>query len=94
MSLAHSKQERINLRLATDSKHKLERAAALEGKTVSKFILDNSIAKAEQTIARHDTMQLSQQDALRFLQALSEPVTFNAKLTDALTQHGKEVTSL
>lgn len=92
-SLAHSKQERINLRLAQDNKQILERAAALEGKTVSKFILDNIIQKAEQTIAKHDSMVLQEQDALCFFDALSQPIGFNGKLNDALAKHHKQVIS-
>ena len=41
------KDERINLRLKNQAKAVLERAASLEGKTVSSFILASALQQAE-----------------------------------------------
>lgn len=47
---AASKHERVHLCLDAGSKHKLERAAAYEGTSVSRFVLDSAVAAAERVI--------------------------------------------
>lgn len=84
--------ERINLRLKRGAKSLIERAAGLEGKTVSHFILDSALVRAEETVRRHETMTLNAQYAKAFLDALSAPVTFPPKLAAALEEHDKHVT--
>ena len=71
----------------------IERAATLEGKTVSGFILSSALASAEKIINEHESIQLNEQDAQRFFDALAKPVTFNKKLTEALAEHYRRVNS-
>jgi uncharacterized protein (DUF1778 family) len=92
-SATDTKDERINLRLKRDAKLKLERAASLEGQTVSKFILHSALALAEKTIHEHEVMNLNIRESEAFYDALSKPVKFNEKLIDALEEHSKRVTS-
>ncbi|MGM0496191.1 MAG: DUF1778 domain-containing protein, partial [Bacillota bacterium] len=61
------KIERINLRLNSSAKSVLERAAGFEGKTVSSFILNCAIEKAEQTVRKHETMTLNAKNSKAFL---------------------------
>ena len=87
------KNERINLRLKQSAKIFIERAATFEGKTVSTFILSSALATAEKTIHEHASIQLNEDDAQRFFDALAKPVRFNKKLTDASGEHDRRVTS-
>uniref|UniRef100_UPI0036DD9DF4 type II toxin-antitoxin system TacA family antitoxin n=1 Tax=Photorhabdus sp. RM322S TaxID=3342825 RepID=UPI0036DD9DF4 len=84
--------ERINLRLQHQVKQSIERAASLEGKTVSSFILACALAQAERTIHEHEVMRLNNQDSEAFFNALANPVDFNDKLTAALSEHSQRVT--
>ncbi len=93
MTVTAVKNERINLRLKQSAKDLIERAATFEGKTVSSFILSSALASAEKTIHEHDSIQLNEQDAQRFFNALAKPVTFNNKLTIALVEHDHRVDS-
>ncbi len=86
-----TKDDRINLRLKHSAKHLLERAASFEGQTVSKFILNSALARAEETIAEYEVMQLNAEDAEAFFNALAKPVQFNTKLTEALKEHDQRV---
>ncbi len=88
-----TKNERINLRLKESAKSLIERAAAFEGKTVSSFILSSAVASAEKTVHEHESLQLNEQDAQRFFDALAKPVRFNEKLTEALVEHDRRVDS-
>jgi uncharacterized protein (DUF1778 family) len=87
------KIERINLRLNSSAKSVLERAAGFEGKTVSSFILNCAIEKAEEIVRKHETMTLNTKNSKAFLEALSAPAGFNKKLSDTLKEHGDRVTS-
>ena len=89
---ATTKDERINLRLKQSAKQMLERAASLEGKTVSKYILSSALASAESTIQEHEAIQLGVKEAEVFYNALAAPATFNEKLADAFEEYTQRVT--
>jgi len=86
--------ERINLRLHSDNKAILERAARFEGKSVSAFILGSALAHAEKTLQTHEVMRLNARDAAAFFAALDKPVQFNPALSAALADHRERVSSL
>ena len=93
MTATTTENERINLRLKQSAKNLIERAATFEGKTVSSFILSSALASAEKTINEHESIQLNEQDAQRFFDALAKPVRFNKELTEALVEHDRLVVS-
>ena len=93
MTATATKNERINLRLKQSAKKLIERAATFEGQTVSSFILSSALASAEKTLHEHESIQLNEQDAQRFHDALSKPVRFNKKLTEAFVEHDRRVDS-
>jgi uncharacterized protein (DUF1778 family) len=80
--VTQTKTERINLRLKSSAKSLLERAASFEGKTVSHFILNSALERAEKTVQKHDVMILNAKDSKNFFNALSKPVKFNSKLLE------------
>ena len=88
---ADTRQERINLRLKGSAKKALERAATLEGKTVSQFVLASALAQAEKAIHEHTVMRLNAQEAEAFYDALSQPARFNSRLATAIAEHERRV---
>ena len=94
--MAHTniaRTERINLRLSGTAKQRIERAASVEGKTVSAFIVASALEYADKTIDRHETMSLAREDAIRFFHALDNPPPPNDRLRAALDEHGRRVVS-
>jgi uncharacterized protein (DUF1778 family) len=91
--VTQTKTERINLRLKSSAKSLLERAAGFEGKTVSHFILNSALERAEKTVQKHEVMILNAKDSKTFFSALSKPVRFSRKLIDVLEEHSKRVVS-
>lgn len=87
------RNERLNLRLDSEAKHRLEAAAAFEGKTVSNFVLASALTHADETIEKHQSMRLGRRDAEIFLQAILDPPAPNRKLLEALERHGTSVVS-
>ena len=88
-----NKTERFNLRLKSSAKSLIERAASLEGKTVSHFILTSALEQAEKTVQKHETMTLNAKNSREFFEALAAPVRFNRKLAAALEEHDQRVVS-
>ncbi len=70
---AEPKHERVHLRLDARSKHKLERAAAYEETTLSRFVLGNAVAAAERVIEARERLVLPATDWNAFHDALLDP---------------------
>ena len=87
------RSERINLRLSETAKRRIEHAAAVEGKTVSAFIVSSALENAEKTVRRHETVALAREDAARFFDALADPTPPNDRLRAALEEHARRVDS-
>jgi uncharacterized protein (DUF1778 family) len=86
--VAHrSKSERFDARITKEQKELLERAAALEGTTITDFVVRNSERAAMQTIREHEIMTLSVRDTQAVMQALLDPPEPNAVLREAFTHH-------
>ncbi len=86
-------KERLNLRLESSVKTLLERAASLEGKTVSKFVLHSALEQAKKTVHEHESMALNAENSKKLLNALATKINFNRKLTGALKEHSQRVAS-
>ena len=87
------RSERINLRLSATAKRRIEQAAAVEGKTVSAFIVSSALENAEKTVGRHETIALAREDATRFFEVLADPPPPNDRLRAALEEHARRVDS-
>ncbi len=86
-AIAGLKKDRMHLRLDATSKHKLERAAAYEETTVSRFVLANAVAAAERVIDSHERIVLSAPDWEAFHDALLNPPEPNAALRKAARRY-------
>ncbi|MGN6199647.1 DUF1778 domain-containing protein [Humibacter sp.] len=74
MSLtAPLKPARIEARATVEQKTVIERAAALEGRTVSEFVLSTAVERAEAVIERQRVLRLSDEAFDDFMRTLDEP---------------------
>jgi uncharacterized protein (DUF1778 family) len=88
-----NKYERVKLRLKSNAKHLIERAASFEGKTVSQFILTSASEQAQKTVQEHEVVTLNAKNSRLFFDALAAPVRFNRKLAATLEEHDCRVDS-
>lgn len=73
-SIATSIQSaRINLRITSQAKATIERAATMMGATVSGFVLQNAYEAARRVVADDDSLVLSQQAFQSFVAACEKP---------------------
>ena len=64
---------RLGFRVDTETKNLLERAAALEKRTLTDFCLAALSQVTRETLSRHDSLVLSERDRAVFFDALMAP---------------------
>jgi uncharacterized protein (DUF1778 family) len=79
-----SSAARLDLRLDSQDKERIARAAALRGVGISAFVRDAVLREAESAIAAETTVTLSAEESRRFLAALDEPFAPNPRLREAM----------
>jgi len=84
---------RLGFRVHAGTKSLVERAAALERRTVTDFCLMALAAAAQETITRHESLMLSERDRSAFFEALVHPPKPNSRLRRAFRLAGEQVVS-
>jgi uncharacterized protein (DUF1778 family) len=85
------RRERLEARVSREQKSLLERAAALEGRSLSDFVVASAQSAALETIQRHEVIALTARDSLAFAQALTDPLASNDRLRAAARRHQEVV---
>ena len=81
-----TKDERLQIRTAPDTKRLLERAARAEHTNISSFVLGAAVAEASAVLAERPLIALSPAAAAAFDEALSSPPALNERLLAALNR--------
>jgi uncharacterized protein (DUF1778 family) len=79
--------ERIEARVTPEQKKLIERAAALEGRSLTDFLLASAQAAATEVISRHQVLKLSPEDQRLFVEALLNPPAPNKALRASVAQY-------
>ena len=85
------KRERLEARISVEQKELLQRAADIQGRSLSDFLVDSAQRAAEQAIRDHEVIMLSARDSSLFAEALFNPPAPNAKLQAAVARYQQEV---
>lgn len=81
-----ARSEKVDLRISPAAKNTLREAAALRHKTVSEFVLESALERAEQVLASQMTVRLGAGEWKAFLAALdAPPAPVAAKLDRLMT---------
>ncbi len=86
-----AKQARVHRRVDARSKRTLERAAAYEETTVTRFVLRHAMAAAERVIKAREQFVLPATDWAAFHDALLNPPAPNAVLRRAARRYRERV---
>jgi len=70
---ARKRGERLEARVTAEQKALIEHAAALEGRSITDFVLASVQDAAKRAIAEHEVIQLSVRDSQAFVEALLNP---------------------
>jgi len=79
--------ERLEMRITADQKILVERAAALQGRTVTDFVLTSVQEAACRAIEEHQRLELSLRDSEAFVDALFDPQPVNERLRDTVRRY-------
>jgi uncharacterized protein (DUF1778 family) len=79
--------ERLETRVTADQKSLIERAAALQGRSVTDFVLSSVQDAARRAIEEHQRLDLSLRDSQAFVEALINPVPVNDRLRDTVRRY-------
>lgn len=83
------KQDRIALRTSQKERQHLLEAATFTGMTLSGFLRQAALEKADEALKNRDVLTLSDRDRDIFLDALENPLKMNKNLQQAFQEYEK-----
>jgi uncharacterized protein (DUF1778 family) len=83
-----TRTEKLDLRLTRDSKLTLRAAAAASRRSVSEFVLESALARADEALADRRTFSLSATNWKAFIAALDAPPRTLPRLKRLLKEPG------
>jgi uncharacterized protein (DUF1778 family) len=86
-----TRAERLEARVTAEQKSLIERAAALQGRTVTDFVLTSVQDAARRAIEEHSHLALSVRDSEAFVDALLSPKPVNDRLRDTVRRYRARV---
>src|ERR1700692_2191534 len=81
--------QRLETRVTAEQKTLIERAAALQGRTVTDFVLTSVQGAARRAIEEHQQLELSGRDSEACVEALLNPQPVNDRLRDTIRRYRK-----
>lgn len=79
--------QRLEARITADQKALIQRAAELEGRSVTDYVVSSVQDAAKRTVEAHDVIVLSAADSRAFVDALLSPPPVNARLRESVSRH-------
>ena len=79
--------ERPEARITADQKALIQRAAELEGRSVTDYLFSSVQDAAKRTVEAHEVIVLSAADSRSFVDALLNPPPVNARLRDSVRRY-------
>lgn len=79
--------ERLEARITSAQKSLIQRAAELEGRSVTDFVVASVQEAARRTLADHEIISLSALDSRAFVDALLAPPPVNARLMESVQRY-------
>ena len=86
MPASETRTEKLDLRLSPTNKQKLRAAADLARRTVSEFVLDSALARADEALADRQQFGLDDARWAEFVKALDAPVRPMASMKKLLNE--------
>jgi uncharacterized protein (DUF1778 family) len=93
LAQTNSKSTRLGFRVDAQTKRLVERAAALERRTITDFCLTALSHATRETIARHESLVLSERDRAIFFDVVVHPPRPNRRLRQAFRAASERVSA-
>lgn len=82
-----TRSERLEARVTSEQKALIQRAADLEGRSVTDYVLASVQDAAKRTIESHQTIVLGAADSRAFVEALLTPAPISDRLRDSVRRY-------
>ena len=82
-----ARAQRLETRVTAEQKTLIERAAALQGRTLTDFVLTSLQDAARRAIEAHQQLELSVRDSQAFVDALLNPKPVNDRLRETVDRY-------
>lgn len=83
----HSRAERLEARVTPGQKALIQRAAELEGRSVTDFVVSSAQDAARRTVAAHESIALGAADSRAFVEALLTPPPVSERMRDTVRRY-------
>lgn len=80
---------RLEARVSRETKTLWERAAAIQGRKVTEFVVSSAVEAAQRILRENELSNLTHLDRIAFVEALLNPPAPNAKLRKAAARHAQ-----
>jgi uncharacterized protein (DUF1778 family) len=81
------KAERIEARVSPEAKALCQKAASIQGRTLTDFVVHSAVEAATRTVRENEFVELSRRDRIAFVEALLNPPAPNPRLQEAMRRH-------
>ncbi len=88
-----SRAERLEARVTPSQKALIRRAAELEGRSVTDFVVSSAQDAARRTVAAHEAIALGTADSRAFVDALLAPLPVSERMRDTVRRY-REITGV
>jgi len=86
-ALGRLRTERLEARVTSEQKSLIERAAALQGRSVTDFVIASVQDAARRAIEEHQRLDLSLRDSQAFVEAVVNPQPVNDRLRETVSRY-------
>jgi uncharacterized protein (DUF1778 family) len=80
---------RLEARVSRETKALWERAAAVQGRKVTEFVVNSAVEAAHRVLRESELADLTRRDKIAFVEALLNPPSPNARLRNAAARHAQ-----
>jgi uncharacterized protein (DUF1778 family) len=80
---------RLEARVSRENKALFQRAATLQGCSLTEFVVQSAVEVATRTVLDHEVIDLSRRDRIAFVEALLNAPAPNTRLQKAAERHAQ-----
>jgi uncharacterized protein (DUF1778 family) len=83
------RSERLEARVSPETKALCQKAADIQGSTLTEFVVNSAIQAARHAVREHKIAELTRRDRIAFIEALLNAPVPNARLQKAAARHAQ-----
>lgn len=84
------RNERLEARVSRKTKDLFQKAASIQGRTLTEFVVNSAIEAAKRTVQENEFVEMTYRDRMAFVEILlNGPTAPNARLRKAAGRHAR-----